>query len=317
MMPSKPSRTKPKNKAKLANGWLDYSFEAIGTVWQVEVFEALDEQHAVAIKDTIAKLIGEFDKNYSRFRADSLVRQMAKQAGDYELPPDAQPMFELYSQLYDLTEGAMTPLIGNTLEQAGYDADYSFKTSKLTTPPAWDDVMTYQAPVLNLQQPALLDFGAVGKGHLVDLVGKLLEEHHAKNFCINAGGDMLYRTSNSQKLEIGLEHPADPAQAIGVATIRNQSLCGSSGNRRTWGKKQTFHHIINPQTLSSPKHIRALWTVADNTLLADALSTALFFVSAGKLQKDYTFEYAIIYDDDSLEHSADFPAIFFTNHDEA
>jgi thiamine biosynthesis lipoprotein len=74
-----------------------------------------------------------------------------------------------------------------------------------------------------------------------------------------------------------------------------------------------YHHIIDPHSLKSPRHIRAVWVVADTGLLADGLATALFFCPAATLAKSYNFAYAMVYDDYSLEHSDNFPATFFTD----
>jgi thiamine biosynthesis lipoprotein len=205
----------------------------------------------------------------------------------------------------------MTPLIGQTLVQAGYDAEYSLKPGKLTTPPEWDEVLKYNFPNLTLKKPALLDFGAVGKGYLVDIIGELLESQGVASFCINAGGDILYKTATGVKLDVALEHPANPDMGIGVAHLKNQSLCGSAANRRAW---VDFHHIINPATLTSPKELSAVWVVADSGLLADALTTALFFVDQSVLQKHFDFAYALVSEDMSLAHSANFPAVFFTDY---
>jgi thiamine biosynthesis lipoprotein len=264
------------------------------------------------LRAAIVRRIDEYDKNYSRFRADSLVTTMASRAGAYRLPDDAQELFAVYRTLYELTDGGMTPLIGQVMSDAGYDATYSLQPKPLRTPPAWDTVMTYAHPQLQLTQPVLLDFGAAGKGHIVDIVGELISQHGIKDYCVDAGGDSVYyRETSAQPMHIGLEHPRNPGQVIGVATVYNRSLCGSAGNRRAWG---AYHHIIDPHALASPRHIQALWVAADSALYADALTTALFFAPAKKLATRYNFEYAIMHDDDSLEQSAGFPGTFFMDN---
>jgi FAD:protein FMN transferase len=300
-------------------------FEAIGTVWNIEIFQMLSADGTARLKAKVMRRVETFDKNYSRFRKDSLVTKMARHAGRYELPADARPLLGLYQSLYEHTAGAVTPLIGSTLSAAGYDAEYSLKPGKVSAPDSWDEALEYNFPTLTLKKPSLLDFGAAGKGYLVDIISGLLADEGLERFCVNAGGDIVYRTSDGQKLEIALEHPSDPTRAIGIARIHNQSLCGSAGNRRVWGTQDsgkvggtdagTYHHIINPHTLASPRHIQALWVTAETGLLADGLTTALFFTDAVSLQKHYTFEYAIVWADDSLEYSAHFPATFFTNQD--
>lgn len=286
-----------------------FSFEAIGTAWTIDIYSPIAPAAARELEAAIRRRIDEYDTHYSRFRTDSLVTAMATQAGTYRLPDDARALFAIYRTLYEQTDGAMTPLIGQVLADAGYDASYSFHSKTLQTPPAWDAVMTYTHPQLQLKQPVLLDFGAAGKGHLIDIIGELIAQHAVHDYCIDAGGDILYHRTTPQPMRIGLEHPRTPGQVIGVATIHNQSICGSAGNRRAWG---AYHHIIDPRSLASPRHIQALWVVAPSALVADALATALFFVPAQTLATQYTFTYGIVYDDDSLERSAGFPATFFT-----
>jgi len=288
---------------------LDLRFEAIGTAWSVEVYEAVSALAARQIEQAVMARIEEFDRNYSRFRPDSLVAKMAAQAGDFELPADAEPLFDIYHQLYQLTDGRFTPLIGQALSDAGYDTDYSLKPRPLVAPPAWEVALDYKFPQLSLRRPALLDVGAAGKGYLVDLVSELVESFGLTNYCVDAGGDMRHRGSGSEPMRVGLEHPADPAQVVGVVELTNASLCGSAGNRRAWGE---YHHILNPQTLSSPRHIQAVWVTAATTLLADALTTALFLVDAASLTRYYDFEYALIAADSTAWQSTAFPGEFFT-----
>lgn len=294
------------------------TFEAIGTRWHIDVFDpisaALWDETLRSIHEKIAK----FDKNYSRFRSDSFVSEVARSAGSYPLPSDLFPMLSLYDQLYKLTGGAMTPLVGQVLSDAGYDAHYSLVSKPLVSPPLWDDVIEYDEKDLTIKRPALLDFGAVGKGYLVDIVAGILRRAGVTSFTVNAGGDIVYEdnrladplTKNGYPLLVGLENPNDPNEVIGVAEIQNQSICGSSGNRRAWGE---YHHIIDPRSLASPRHILALWTIAETTMLADALSTALFFTDADTLRTRYSFEYLILFPDYSIARSPGFVADLFTH----
>ena len=300
MLLSNKSRAKP-----------ELSFEAIGTSWEIELFEPVPADQLRLLGAAINVRIDQFDHHYSRFRPDSLVTAMGMRSGTYQLPSDAQPLFDLYLDIYRATNGAVTPLVGQLLSDAGYNATYSLKPGRLHRAPSWEEMLEYDYPLLTLKQPVLLDLGAAGKGYLVDIVADLIESRGISSYCVNAGGDLLYRHAGHEKLEVGLEHPTKPRQVIGVAHLRNQSLCGSASNRRAWGK---FHHIIDPLKLTSPRHIRAVWVTAGTTMLADALTAALFFTPAKSLALRYKFEYAIIYQDYSLEHSPGFPADFFTSN---
>jgi thiamine biosynthesis lipoprotein len=283
------------------------NFEAIGTAGEIIIYDQVSDDAWVELIQKIYIRIQAFDKAYSRFRPDSLVTRMSHAAGQYELPQDAQKMFDFYYQLYLATEGKLTPLIGQTVSDAGYDATYSFQPKKMQPPPKWEDVVSYDRDSVTLTQPTLLDFGAAGKGYLIDLVGQLI--HHAKvqTYTINAGGDILHHNSGAS-LEVGLENPVDTSEAIGIVQLGNQSLCASAGSKRKWSG---FHHIIDPTALMSPTSILATWVIADEAIHADGLATALFFTKPFVLDEQFSFSYALLNHDMSFEHSKDFPVQLF------
>jgi thiamine biosynthesis lipoprotein len=283
-----------------------FKFEAIGTHWTVDIAKELSSSEEALLLNKIMQRIAEFDKTYSRFREDSLVTKISKEAGKYELPEDAEKMLSVYKKVYDITNGQVTPLIGNALSNLGYDAQYSFQKKDVEKVLKWEEVIDWCNPVLNIKSPVLLDFGAGGKGYLVDIVSELLEGEGIDEYCVDAGGDM--RQKGSVTLKVGLEHPEDISSVIGAIDIRNQSLCGSAGNWRAWAD---YNHIINPNTLSSPKEVLAVWTLADETMLADILTTALSFVSPEELKKYFSFEYLVFYSDHTIKKSSGFSAEIF------
>lgn len=285
-------------------------FEAIGTVWKIEIGSPLTPSNQQLLFEKIEKRIEVFDNTYSRFRKDSLVSKIATKKGTYTFPADAKKLFSLYRKLYEATNHAVTPLIGDTLSDAGYDAEYSLEPKTIHIVPSWDDVLDYKHPHLEVKQPAILDFGAAGKGYLVDIVAELIIDAGITEFYINAGGDIYQNSAQNRSIKVGLEHPDDPTQIIGVVDVCNQSTCGSSTNRKNWGK---FHHIINPHTLSSPRNILSIWAIADTAILADGMTTCLFFKSGKELQSKFQFEYLILFNDYSLEASSNFPADLYTN----
>ena len=293
-MPSSKLKTKPKHR---------FSFEAIGTTWSIDIYGQFNDQ----LKHTLINRIEQFDHNYSRFRNDSLVSRMSEKAGTYDLPEDADAMVCLYEKLYQITDGQVTPLVGDLLADAGYDKNYSFKPRSLHTPERWEDALEYKTGKLKLLKPVLLDFGAVGKGYLVDIVAAILEKHGVESFCIDASGDLLCKNLERPEI-IGLEHPDAVGSVIGTIELQNGALCGSAVNRRAW---QKYHHIMNPKTLHSQEGIKAVWVQATTTTVADGLSTALFFCDPTKLSEHFTFDYALVRSDNSVEYSPNFAGSFF------
>jgi thiamine biosynthesis lipoprotein len=274
-------------------------FEAIGTHWWIQPGKV--DLDAPKIKQTIDKI----DKTWSRFRDDSMVARMARTAGRYDLPEPDIELLNWYRQLYEATDGLMTPLIGQTLSDAGYDKDYSLRPkATIQATPTWDEVMSLGKTSLTIKQPWLIDVGAAGKGYVVDKVAELL----SGDFCVDAGGDIKV---GDIKMDIGLEDPRDPTKLIGVATVKDAAICGSAVNRRAW---KDWHHVVNPKTSRPVDNIIATWVICDSAMRADGLATALFFVTPDKLQHLADFKYCIMYSDGSIKVTNDETIKIFTEN---
>jgi thiamine biosynthesis lipoprotein len=283
-----------------------FEFEAIGTHWSIDL--DFEQNRLDDLKSAIMHRIADFDMTYSRFRPDSVVSAIAQRAGTYLFPSDAEKLFSMYRAVYDATGGAVTPFIGSVLSGAGYDKEYSFIERDITEAPVWDDVAVWDGRQLETNIPLLLDFGAGGKGYLVDIVSGIIESCGVTSYCVNAGGDMRYRSDSGAVLKVGLENPFNHTEVIGVVDVVQGSLCGSSGSRRKWSH---FHHIIHPHKLTSPQEIVAVWVTAQDTIVADLLTTALFFVPPEVLLPSFDFKYVIMQKDSTVSYSPDISAEFF------
>jgi thiamine biosynthesis lipoprotein len=270
-------------------------FSGIGTSWQIDTDGDLPE----AVVDRVHGRVEEFDRAYSRFRSDSVVASLAAAPGTVSFPPDAAEIFDLYDVLDEVSGGAVTPLVGRSLEHLGYGSDYSLTARPgRVVPPRWADAVTRTGSTVTTTAPTTIDVGAAGKGYLIDLVGEVLLESGIDEFVIDASGDLL---SRGEPLRVGLEHPFDPSKAIGVVTIENESLCASGSNRRVWG--EGLHHILDGRTGSPTSDIIATWAVAANGLLADGLATALFFVHPARLAERFEFDWVRMHSTGIAERS--------------
>lgn len=242
-----------------------WEFEAIGTRWQVQTPAPVPDR----VRADLGVLIEEFDRAWSRFRADSLVTALARGARAVPLPPDGAAMLHLYAALSAATAGAVNPLVGGPLARRGYDASYGFVDAGAEPAPAdWTDRLAWRHGRLTLTAPAVVDVGALGKGRLVDLVAAKVDGP----VVVDASGDLLVR---GMPQRIALEHPYDPARAIGVWEVTDGALCASAVNRRAWGAG--LHHVLDARTGEPVQTVAATWAVAATAMVADAVATALFF----------------------------------------
>ena len=293
-MPSTTSKTKPKHS---------WHFAAIGTEWLIETDQVIQD----SVRRTITERIKAYDAAYSRFRDDSVVGRIAKAAGEYDFPAGTAKLVTFYKQLYGATDGAVSPLVGEALAAAGYDKEYSLQPSAVPQVPTWEQAMVWHDDHVTVPHLVTLDFGAAGKGYLVDIVGAILEGHGYLAYTIDASGDVR---SRGVKEVIGLEDPADPSQVIGAVEIEDASLCASATNRREWG--EGWHHVLDARTGLPVRDVMATWVIADETLMADGLATALFFVPASRLAHIGSFEYVRLLADGTVEYSKRFVGQLYT-----
>lgn len=154
------------------------------------------------------------------------------------------------------------------------------------------------------------DFGAVSKGYIIDQAIKKLIENEIESGFLEAGGDiyLMDKKPDGSKWGVGVENPRlynhlrpitermpqktiafiDPRldfpdvnpgdQSIAqIFYLFNKSIVTSGDYERYFIEDQQFyHHIIDPQSGYPARECISVSVVADNAMLADALSTTLF-----------------------------------------
>lgn len=278
-----------------------WRFEAIGTLWEIETTDTLSE----VMRDAVSATIAEFDRTWSRFRADSEVARLGRSGGRI-VSADAAPMLDLYADLTSATQGGVNPLIADSLSALGYDADYSLVARPpVQAPSGWGERLSWTETGVSASSASLLDIGALGKGRLIDLVMQVLADLPG-DVVVDAGGDIRLRGAG---VRIALEHPFDSRKAIGVIEARDQALCASAINRRAWG--DGLHHVLDGRTGLPVRTWAATWAVAPEAMRADAAATALFFDGGAQLANEWQVDWVRMSTDGRVEYSANCPAELF------
>ncbi|BAJ75922.1 membrane-associated lipoprotein [Microbacterium testaceum StLB037] len=281
-----------------------WTFDAIGTSWAIETASPLPS----IARDAVSAVIERFDREWSRFRDDSLVSALADgRAASVPAPGDADAMLSLYDELDTATAGAVNPLVGDALARLGYDARLTLAPWGDPEPaPAWRDTLSFRDGRLSVTRPATIDVGALGKGRLVDLVLGTVREHVDGDLVVDASGDLAAR---GEPLRVALEHPYDTTRAIGVATVTDAALCASAINRRAWG--DNLHHVLDARTGAPVRAFAATWALADTAMRADALATALFFDGGPELAASWNAHWVRMHTDGRVEWSPGFDGEIF------
>ncbi|MGJ0183949.1 FAD:protein FMN transferase [Corynebacterium glyciniphilum] len=285
-----------------------FSFDAIGTGWTITTAEPMGG----GLREEVLALCEDVDQVWSRFRADSLVTEIAhtEGGGTFRFPARDMSLLDLYDRLAAATRGAVDPLVGRDLELLGYDASYSLTPDgdglDSRTPDSWPCDVRRAGDTLVTDRPVVIDVGAAGKGHLVDLIAAALRGAGVDRFFVDGSGDL--RHAGPEPVVAGLEHPTRAGRVIGTVPLQNAALCASATNRRAWG--EGLHHVLDGRTGRPVTDVTATWVISSDTATADGLATALF-VAAPEQLSAFDFSWVRMLTDGRVQWSDDFPGELF------
>ena len=164
---------------------------------------------AKAASDRFFDWLRSVDMRFSTYRADSLVSRLRrKQISIDETDEDLHEVLALCDEVRGLSRGAF-------------------------------DIWRHS--------PDGLDPSGLVKGWSIDRGARILVEAGARNFCINAGGDVLARGEAAPGLawRVGIRHPQLPAKMAAVVAGRDLAVATS-------GAYERGEHILDPVTGRTP-----------------------------------------------------------------
>jgi thiamine biosynthesis lipoprotein len=289
-----------------------FAFDGIGTRWEIATDQPLEPR----LRSLVVDRVEEFDRTWSRFRADSPITRLATDGGSATFAPEARDLFTLYDQLFAATNGAVDPLVGRDLELLGYDAHYTLRPAAPEVIDShrergrrrWDEHVLRDDLTVTVDGPTLIDVGAAGKGLLIDILSELLAREGIEDSLVDGSGDM--RQCGDHQVRVGLEHPHDPSRVVGVIELHDgAALCASSITRRAWGPG--LHHVLDGRTGQPISDIVATWAIAADALTADGIATALFSTTASRLAESFDFTSVRMHADGHLETWGELPGEVF------
>lgn len=133
-----------------------------------------------------------------------------------------------------------------------------------------------------------LDVGSIAKGYATEVVAKEIMAAGLKSGIISAGGNVrvLGKPLDGvrERWGIGIQSPekaivSDENDELDVLFLNNASVVTSGDYQRYYvvdGK--VYHHLIDPKTLMPGDYYRAVSIVAEDSGLADFLSTTAFLM---------------------------------------
>ena len=205
--------------------------------------------------------------------------------------PEVIALLKDCRQAYDLTDGRVNAAMGSVLSlwhdarEAGLaDPDHAALPDRAALEAAAEHIsfdtvqLDEEAGTVYLADPAQrLDVGAIAKGWAAQRAAELLPE----GYVLSVGGNVCTRgvKPDGSRWMIAVQSPEQGAGNLCVAALSGQCLVTSGDYQRGYtvdGKR--YHHIIDPDTLMPASFWRSVTVLAQDSALADCLSTALFLL---------------------------------------
>ena len=147
-------------------------------------------------------------------------------------------------------------------------------------------VLDPAAGTVYLPDPEMsLDVGAVAKGYAVEQVCRQAEEAGYDHLLLSAGGNVraIGARPDGSAWQVGIQDPEDESGALWcTAAVEGPLSVVTSGVYQRYYTVDgvRYHHIIDPDTLMPGDEFLSVSIICRDSGLADALSTAVFNMSA-------------------------------------
>lgn len=145
-----------------------------------------------------------------------------------------------------------------------------------------------ECAMVRLEEGAVIDLGAVGKGLALDEIASYLAtEKKVTGAIVSVGGSVLTYGDkpDGTAWRVGIADPHDPSVNLGVLTLTGQWYISTSGDYERYVESDgvRYHHILDPATgYPADSGLSSVTVLAEKGLLSDGLSTACFVLGREK-----------------------------------
>lgn len=267
--------------------WVRLATAAMGTRFEL-VLAGRDATHARAAGEAALELIESADARYSRFRSDSLISRINREASTAAVRVDPQT-FQLLARCLELrqaTDGAFDVCVGVPMDRLRADAACGT--------PGRSGAFELDERTSSLRlcsTHAALDLGAIGKGFALDLAAAQLRELGISSALLHGGTSSVIAFGPAPE-------PAAPAGGVGLGesdprgfgvslgpafqgasvNLRDGALSVSAAQQHR--EATTGAHVLDPRSGRALGGALRAAVCTNSAADAEAWSTALLVLAA-------------------------------------
>lgn len=246
--------------------------------------------------DAAVKEINRLDALLSTGKASSEVSELnandgGKLSADTNALMDAAlDLYESTDHVFDITIYPVMKLWGFTDQNYKVPSDGDLKAALKLVDASTLDYNKSKKTVDFTVKGTQIDFGGIAKGYTSATVAQLYKDYGVTSGLVNLGGNVqtVGFKPDGTEWRIGIQHPEDENDMLGVVQTHDQAVITSGGYERNFEEDGVvYHHIIDPSTgYPADNGLISVTIVSEDGTLADGLSTSLFIMG-----KDKAIEY--------------------------
>lgn len=274
----------------------------------------------VDLSDSINLILDSMNSTFSPFQENTILSSINRNDTTVLCNEWLRDVITLSKQVFEATNGTFDPTIsplinswGFGFEEQKYLSDKDIEELKKLV--GMDKItLTADGKVIKENSETTLNFSAVAKGYIVDVVADFIESKGVDDYLVNIGGEIACKGENpyGESWSIGIDKPEESnlgGDLYSILALSDKSLA-TSGNYRNFKvyDERKVWHIIDPRT-GFPTQARVLsaTVIADKCAKADAYATALMVLGAEEgmpiVEADSTIEAMLICKGDTSEYT--------------
>lgn len=260
----------------------------LGTVCSINLYEDGTQQLYRQMFEELSRIENIFSVNLP----DSDISRINNAAGieSVKVSPELVLVLEQACKIAQESGGAFDPTIGPLVELWNIGGENprvpSHKEIEELLPLVNFNLVKIDATkktVFLSQKGMSLDLGGIAKGFAADCLVKIAKEHGVKSALFDLGGNVYaYGTKADGTLwRVGIKNPLDPAKnPVLRLDVKDKTVVTSGMYERFFEQDgNRYHHILNAKTgFPARNNLLSVTIVAENSMIADALSTAAFIL---------------------------------------
>jgi thiamine biosynthesis lipoprotein len=267
-----------------------YGFAAMASVNEIQIWADAEKDARRGADAAIADVL-RIEAKYSRYRDDSVVTRINREAGVDAVPIDAETaaLLRYADQCYRLS-GGMFDITSGALRRAW---DFRRTPPLLPTAAALADAISaigwceveWSEDAIRLPRSGMeIDFGGVCKEYAADRMATLCLEHGLEHVLVNLGGDV--RAAGPQHdgapWRVGIRHPRRSGEVVATVELMSGALATSGDYERFFEiDHRRYCHLLNARTGWPVQYWQSVSVVAPLCVVAGSCSTIAMLLEAG------------------------------------